>query len=102
MNVIFKYRLARHPDQFIRMQEGAAVLHVAAQLEQPTIWASVDPEKRLIKRRFVIYPTGAEISPLLPHHVGSFLLHGGALVFHVFTDRVEYPIDDSNDSSEGG
>lgn len=91
---IFKYPLQVRDIQMVEMPKGAAVLTVQAQGEVPCVWAKVDPEAPPIKRCFITYATGerADDGPAT-HYVGTYQQHGGALVFHVFTDKVEYPRD---------
>lgn len=46
-----------------------------------------------IKRRFGMYGTGHTMPGTFAHYVGTFQMNGGEFVFHVYTDRVEYPKD---------
>ena len=64
------------------MPSGAEILHVAAQHDTPCIWARVNPDATKQKRKFTIVGTG-HLCPDAPH-VGSFLMSGGAFVFHIF------------------
>lgn len=94
MSVIYKYAMKAETDQLIVMPKGAAVLHVMDQNGRPHLWASVDPTQPPVQRRFRIYRTGEEMDGLFPHYVGTYHLREPFhLVFHVFTDRVEYPKD---------
>lgn len=93
MEKIFKYPLEVTDTQFIEVPKGAAILTVQAQKDIPCIWAQVDPDMPLIKRRILTYGTGHPIDPTeAKHYIGTYQINGGHLVFHVFTDRVEYPI----------
>ena len=96
---IWKFPL-KGPRCSIEMPEGATVLTVQAQFEEPMIWAEVDPAAKKIKRKFLSVPTGAAFDHDGAHYVGTFQIRGGALVFHVYTDRVEYPVDDSSVTGE--
>ena len=64
------------------MDEGAS----AWGAEGPRLWALVDPEAPKVCRRFIAVGTG----DLFPEeidgfsHIGTFVLMGGRLVFHVF------------------
>lgn len=75
----------------ISMPRGAQLLHVAAQ-ETPVyaasvcVWALVDPEERMVTRQFLIVGTGHPVPA--GKYVGTALMDGGALVWHVF-DRGE-------------
>ena len=92
MDKIFKYQLQVEDVQDVEMPIGSTVLTVQAQGPIPCIWAHVSPEARIVKRRFRTYGTGHPMkdSDSFPFYVGTYQLSGGALVFHVFTDRVEY------------
>jgi len=89
---IFKYKLEAGAD--VIMPAGAAILTVQTQHGEICVWATVNPDAPKIKRRFWIYGTGHEMfdKPERSFYVGTVQLSGGALVFHVFTDRVEYPL----------
>lgn len=90
--VIHKYplRLGGETNN-ISMPKGAQLLHVAAQ-ETPVyeaqvcVWALVDPKERVVTRQFLIVGTGHPVPA--GKYVGTALMDGGALVWHVF-DRGE-------------
>lgn len=42
----------------VSLQEGAQILHVAIQDGRFTLWAKANPDARMQKRYFTIYPTG--------------------------------------------
>lgn len=94
MSKIFKYQLDDAVEsQFIVMPAGSTVLTVQVQDGGPFLWVKVDPVVSLVKRRFLIFGTGYEIvDPDQLHYVGTYQMRGGLLVWHVFTDRVEYPL----------
>lgn len=92
MRKIFKYQLKVDDVQMVEMPKGSTVLCVQVQGETPCIWAEVDPKADKICRAFVTYGTGHQMDDgPAKHYVGTYQLRGGALVFHVYTDRVEYP-----------
>jgi len=92
MRKIYKYPLKVEDVQMVEMPAGAVVLTVQAQGETPCLWAEVDPKAALVCRSFVTYGTGHPMDDgPVRHYVGTYQLRGGALVFHVYTDRVEYP-----------
>lgn len=93
MNKVYKYPMEMMGDQMIEMPKGAAVLCVQAQHGLPQLWAEVDPNAPMIKRRFAVYGTGHTMPGTFPSYVGTFQMSGGDYVFHVYTDRVEYPKD---------
>ncbi|MCK8787655.1 hypothetical protein M0638_25130 [Roseomonas sp. NAR14] len=76
------------PKCTISMPEGAELLHVAAQGGEVCLWALVNPERPVETRRFRAFGTGHAIpAGLSLRFVGTALLAGGALVFHVFEER---------------
>ena len=90
MRRVFKYLLEPHGR--VEMPKGAAVLCVQSQHEAIFLRAEVDPEAPMILRKFEVYGTGHELINKPEHYVGTVQLAGGALVFHVYTDRVEHPL----------
>ena len=93
MEKIFKYPLKVDDIQMVEMPKGAVVLTVQTQREIPCLWAKVDPSAPAIKRCFITYGTGHPADDgQAQHYVGTYQLSIG-LVFHVFTDQVEYPRD---------
>ena len=94
METIFKYVLNAANVQMIEMPEGATVLTLQVQHESPCVWVKVDPDAPAVKRRFVTYGTGhpCDDGPA-KHYVGTYQVRDGALVYHVFTDGIEYPKD---------
>lgn len=80
--VIYKYPIA--PDASIPMPQGARILSVAVQRNQPCIWALVDPQAPTEMRRFRTVATGMQFCPDELTFIGTF--HGveGWMVFHLF------------------
>ena len=89
---IHKYSLEVVGEQMVEMPEGATVLTVQAQKGVPCIWAEVDVTQSPIKRCFFTYGTGEQTGKA-KHYVGTYQLNDGDWVYHVYTDRVEYPRD---------
>lgn len=83
---VWKYIL--QPKCEIEMPKGSEVLSVAAQGDEICLWAKVDPsEAQKEKRYFTGYGTGHSIPDEANlSFVGTALLHGGSLVFHIFED----------------
>ena len=87
--VIYKYPLRRADEQTVDMPMGARVISVGIQNgTEIMVWAVVDPSRPRCPRRFWICPTGEEL-PLsmvsAKQFVGTAMIAGGMLVFHVFT-----------------
>jgi hypothetical protein len=90
MLTIYKYQFETTDEFFLQMPEGSRILSVHVQRDKPCMWAAVDPGRLLIDRRFVVYGTGHPIDPAeydSLSFVGTYLLHGGQLVFHLFAEK---------------
>ena len=75
---------------------GAQFLHVAVQGNTPCLWGMVDPESPEAPYHFRLYGTGHFIQSDIPgrrlgRHLGTFLVHGGSLVFHLFEEVILRP-----------
>jgi hypothetical protein len=73
------------------MPEGAAILTVQTQADEPQMWALVDPDQPRRPRRFATLATGQPIPEELTgamRYIGTFQLAEGGLVFHVFEVEV--------------
>ena len=83
MKTIYKYSI----DPLFRtmLPEGAKVLSVGSQGSGMFLWALVDPNAPKVERTFDVYGTGHTVD----YHdgmefIGTVMMEGGALVFHVF------------------
>ena len=83
-NRIWKYVVAF--DAYVmRMPKGAKILGVQVQFNEPKMWALVDDQQPLEERRFYTIGTGHDFDYQDgDQHIGTFQLHGGSIVFHVF------------------
>ena len=85
MLTIWKFPLRVDDDVRVPMPRGAQVLAVQEQHGAPCIWALVDPEAQKDLRHFRIVGTGHPFEEADAYrHLGTFQMHGGALVFHLF------------------
>lgn len=84
--VIYKYSFPVEDTFELDMPQGAQVLHVEAQYDVPCLWAIVDLTAPIKARKFRLAGTAHPLEDNIgkAHHVGSFFLRGGALVFHLF------------------
>lgn len=80
---IWKYPLECQDYVFLDMPVGAKPLTVQVQNGTPCLWAIVDPGEPKRTRGFRIIGTG---HPFYgdAKYIGTFQLHDGELVFHVF------------------
>lgn len=80
---IFKYPLKITDIQEIEMPEHAKILTIQTQNTLPCIWARVNPEGTIVKRKIRMYGTGHECECHRDNeYIGTFQL--GSLAFHVF------------------
>jgi len=86
MKTIWKFPLVgRSLEETIAMPEGAEILCVQVQDRTPTLWASVDPSRKLTARSIYVVATGDEELPLDDwHYIGTYQMASGALIYHVF------------------
>lgn len=84
MKRIVKYQLLIIDEHEVAMPEGAKILCVQVQYDQPAIWAIIDDEKPMKNRVFRIVGTGHPIDFDTQNYIGTVQLLDGNLVFHVF------------------
>jgi hypothetical protein len=82
---VWKFPIPINDEFTLRMPRDAELLFVASQNEQGCLWARVitDYWVGVVDRRFLLRGTGHEVDRDCKY-VGSFMLRGGALVFHLF------------------
>lgn len=85
---VWKFPLKFQDVSLVMMPRGATVLHVDVQDGVPCLRALVDPGQPGEARPFAICGTGHPAPDETEgSHVGTFLIDGGAFVFHVFERR---------------
>lgn len=83
--IVFKYPVPLLDEFTIALPDGAAVLAVQTQAGEPMLWALVDDEHAQAKpRSFILRGTGHEIPRRALRYIGTFQLHGGSFIGHVF------------------
>jgi len=91
MKTIWKFTLEVTDYQEIDLPEGARVLCVQTQHDRPCLWAVVDPDAELIPRGIHIFGTGQpNIDTSALGFVGTFIIHDGKFVGHVFQSAPLY------------
>ena len=83
MKTIWKFALRIVDEQIFDMPPAAILLSVHLQNGQPMLWALVDDAVRTVRRTILVRGTGQDCGEV-GEFVGTFLLHGDGLVFHVF------------------
>lgn len=85
---VWKFPLETTEEQFITVPLINKPLCVQVQNGMPCIWMAVDSKWKCAKVRVRTFGTGHEdITPDMDY-VGTYQLHGGDLVFHVFLTGV--------------
>lgn len=84
MKRVFKYPLETTDEQTVHMPRGAHPLCVQVQ-GGPCLWAMVDDQQPTEPRTIRVIGTGHPIPDAdRLDYIGTYQLHGGALVFHIF------------------
>jgi hypothetical protein len=85
---IYKYPFVVTDQQILDLPKGVRPLAVALQFDIPCLWALVDENAPLQRRRLTIYGTGHSIDPSVNQfYVGTFQMRDGLLVWHVFINK---------------
>lgn len=87
MRTIYEFPLEVIDAQAVQMPSGAQILTVQKQNGTPCIWAMVDTENQKEERFFEIFGTGHPMHEDMGvgrEYVGTFQMHSGSLVFHLF------------------
>jgi hypothetical protein len=86
-DAVWKYSIGPDGDDgtfTLEMPYGARVLAVQPQGFGVSLWALVNVEAQPQQRHFRIIATGAPFDDRNLEYVGTFQVHGGKLVFHLF------------------
>jgi hypothetical protein len=77
----------------IQLPRDARILAIHEQLGQPKVWAIVDEDQPMKRRRFHVVGNNVDLSfdPGACDYVGSFQAAGDVLVFHVFVEPDDRP-----------
>jgi len=84
---IWKFEFEDTAIQKISMPKNAEILYVDSQTETLCLWALVDPKEEEEDRTLEIFGTGHVVPygmGVSRKHIGSFQMHLGAIVLHVF------------------
>jgi hypothetical protein len=86
VQVIWKYQLKVQDEQIVSMPEDAKILCIQAQREKPCLSVIIKTEKisKPVDRTFLMYGTGHTHEKIEGDYIGTFQLHNGRLVFHLF------------------
>lgn len=84
---IWKFELQTTGKQTIVVPANSEILTVQTQNERPCIWVLVDPAATKEQRCIEVFGTGHDVhysKGVSRVYLGTYQLHGGSLVFHVF------------------
>lgn len=83
---VWKYPLKVADEQLIEVPIGSQPLKVAMQGNELCLWMLVNPVVEKTTKKVHIHGTGHAVDDFISRsdYVDSFMLHDGALVFHVF------------------
>lgn len=97
---IFKYPLEVTDEQVIEIPNGAKILTIQTQvtsgkesevpvtIERPCIWAMVNEQSGIGKKKIVMFGTGHPIeSNKNLEYIGSFQIHNGKQIYHAFEEK---------------
>jgi hypothetical protein len=91
--VVHKYTMPITDSVSIWLPSGAKFLSVGRQVTLPphefALWALVDPTAPEEERTFYVRGTGHKMTGEEGAYIATFMIDGGKLVFHVFSDRKE-------------
>jgi len=91
MKTVYKYPLEVTDQQTVRLPRDHKVLCVQTQYDKPFIWALVDTQSPNFDYLFHTIATGAPADRVKSRqYIGTYQLHDGALVFHVFMNETPH------------
>jgi len=89
MHTVYKFPFDVTDDFTLELSFDAEFLYIDVQNGIPCMWFLVNTERPKETRHFAIHGTGHPIRDIdKKTHIGSFMIHGGALVFHVFENEI--------------
>ena len=84
MRTIWKFELEVTDIQTVALPKGCFILQVEVQRGTPCLWVECDSEAPKVDRVFAIYGTGHSLPDNPGKYIGSYMLQGGMLVFHLY------------------
>lgn len=84
MRTIWKYEIPLRQDITLEMPQGAKILSVQTQGDQPVLWAEVVNTKPMETRYFVLVGTGKHVPTYASKFLGTLQFEGGTYVFHLY------------------
>jgi len=84
MKTIWKFEVPLTGVFLLEMPEGAEILSFQGQKDKLCVWAIVETDAQLERRRFSICGTGFKLPENLGRYIGTTQTHEGDLVWHLF------------------
>lgn len=84
MKTVHKFTIPIEDVAGVEMPGGAEILHVGVQRGVVCCWALIDTANKKVRRVFRVAGTGHPIEKNHGEFVGTVILAGGDLVFHIF------------------
>lgn len=90
MRRVYKYTIPVRDVFHLDLPIGAEILTVQVQRNEPQIWALVNPDCQTERRYFRLAGTGHAIGDrMLLKYIGTFQLHGGDFIGHLFETALD-------------
>lgn len=89
MAKIFKYELETSRIQEVIMPAFSKILCVKNQNNIPCLWAMIDTDFQLVKRKITTFLTGSDIEfdNQRLKYIGTYLINNGSFVGHVYEEK---------------
>ena len=89
MKTIWKFTLEITDKQVIMLPEQSKIICVQVQQGKPCIWAEVDLSKTDTADQYDIYTygTGHEVENIEGQYIGTYQLHDGYQICHVYAEK---------------
>jgi hypothetical protein len=85
MYKIYKYPFEIKDEFIIEMPYDSKILNAFCQNDIPCMWALVNPQRKLQKRKFTIIGTGHPIEETYNlEHISTFSQSDGKFIWHLF------------------
>ena len=84
MKAIHKHNLLTIDRQCVMLPANAEVLTVQTQNGEPCLWVMADINQPLEQKAIAIYATGQDLPSSAGKYIGTYMMAGDSLGFHVF------------------
>lgn len=83
---IWKFKIPAQNSFELKLPEYARILSIKTQRGTPQLWVLVNPDNKMVTRKFEVFGTGYPVSQdsFNGTFIGTFFLDEDNLIFHVF------------------